>query len=294
MIKVAFHLMNEKGYYVLNYFLKEFSADNIEYVVISEDKGVENDYYKELVDLCDKFSIKYFNRGELAPVFNGYKFAIGWRWMIKNPTRLIVLHDSILPKYRGFSPLVNMLVNGETDIGVTALFASTEYDKGDIIKQEQISIKYPIKIQEAIIKMAPLYSKIINSICELIFSNKHILAEPQNEEDSTHSLWRDEQDYFINWKNDAKYIRRQIDAVGYPFKGARTYLNHQLIIIDEAEVCEDLKIENRDTGKVIFVKNGYPIVVCGKGLIKITVARDLKGSTILPLNKFRSRFEGKV
>ena len=49
-----------------------------------------------------------------------------------------------MPKYRGFAPLVNSLVNGEKIIGVTALFASEEYDNGDIIMQSSVDITYPI------------------------------------------------------------------------------------------------------------------------------------------------------
>ena len=77
---------------------------------------------------------------EFENKFLGFKFAIGWKWIIDNTSQLIVLHDSLLPKYRGFSPLVNSLINGDTLTGVTALFASSEYDKGEIIEQAQIGL----------------------------------------------------------------------------------------------------------------------------------------------------------
>ena len=73
--------------------------------------------------------------------------AVSWRWMIKHPkNKLIVFHDSILPKYRGFAPLVNMLINGEKEIGVSAIFGADEYDS-EIIS-EKTTISYPIKIQK--------------------------------------------------------------------------------------------------------------------------------------------------
>jgi methionyl-tRNA formyltransferase len=292
MNKVVFYLMNEKGFYVLNNFLIKFGTNNIEYVVLSEDKNVERDFYKELLSLCNKHCIKFFHRQDDIPIFTGYKFAIGWRWIISDIDQLIVLHDSILPKYRGFAPLVNMLINGRNEIGVTALFASNEYDKGDIIRQEKVTITYPIKIQEAIQIISPLYSTLVNSISDMIFSSCSIIGIPQDEESASYSLWRDEQDYFINWNDSSKNIGRKIDAVGFPYNGARTYLNNKLIIIDKVEECIDVKIENRDVGKVIFVIDGYPIVVCGNGLIKIVEARFLDGESIIPFKKFRSRFGG--
>jgi methionyl-tRNA formyltransferase len=56
-------------------------------------------------------------------ICSDFNIAISWRWMLK-VSNLIVIHDSLLPKYRGFSPLVNMLINGEDTLGVTVLFAT--------------------------------------------------------------------------------------------------------------------------------------------------------------------------
>lgn len=294
MSKIVFYLMNEKGYYVLNNFIVKFGTKNIEYVVLSRDKNVENDFHDELLSLCNEHCVKYFHRQDSLPAFAGYKFAIGWRWIISDVNNLIVLHDAILPKYRGFAPLVNMLINKESEIGVTALFASNEYDKGDIIKQERLSITYPLKIQEAIQVISPLYSKLVNSISEMIFEDIRVVGLPQDEGVATYSLWRDEYDYLINWNNDSESIRRMIDAVGFPYGGARTYLNNKMIIIDKAEEYMDVKVENRDIGKVIFVIDGYPIVVCRNGLLKIIEARYLDGESIIPFKKFRSRFGGII
>jgi methionyl-tRNA formyltransferase len=109
--------MNSKGWYVLNQFLEEFGSSNIAYIVSEQDANLKNDPYSELEELSSKYGIPFYKRTSLdvsvEDKFKGYKFAIGWRWLIKNQHNLIVFHDSLLPKYRGFSPLVNSLVNGE-------------------------------------------------------------------------------------------------------------------------------------------------------------------------------------
>ena len=57
-------------------------------------------------------------------------------------------------------------------------------------------------------------------------------------------------------------------------------------------VEKDVKIENRTPGKVIFLIDAKPIVVCGKGLIKINeMVDDQTRQSLLPMSKFRSRFE---
>jgi len=115
--KIAFYMMNEKGFYTLKKFIKKFSFNEIEYIVSSPDNNLKKDYFDEIKQLCDKYKILFFDRSSdylnKEKLFNGYKFAIGWRWIIKNDSKLIVFHDSLLPKYRGFAPSVNALVSNE-------------------------------------------------------------------------------------------------------------------------------------------------------------------------------------
>jgi len=291
--KVVFYLMNMKGYITLKDYIDEFGSSHIEYIVLSNDKNIVKDYYYELLELIKDNGIMQYGRNDNIPEFEGYKIAIGWRWIIEDTNKLIVLHDSILPKYRGFAPLVNMLINEEKEIGVTALFASDEYDKGDIIKIESIVIQYPIKIKDAISRISSIYSSIVIQIANQIHHGNCIIGTPQNDALASYSVWRDEKDYFINWENDSKYIRRCVDSLGFPYNGARTYLDGELIIIDEVEEYGELNIENRTVGKVLLIEENKPIVICGKGLIKIISAKDIEGKPVLPLSKFRCRFGGK-
>ena len=68
-----------------------------------------------------------------------------------------MFHDSLLPKYRGFAPLVKGLICGETRFGVTALFGASQYDAGDILFQASVGITYPIAISDLITRVADCY-----------------------------------------------------------------------------------------------------------------------------------------
>lgn len=282
--------MNEKGWRVLKRFLSHFGPRHIAYVVVAKDDHLQHDCHPELVQLCKQYGVTCFDRKEKLPPFDGYKFAIGWRWMIRDADKLIVLHDSPLPRYRGFAPLVNMLINGERQLGVTALLASEEYDRGDILLQQTVAIDYPIKIKEAINRIAPLYENLVIDVSSRIFAGEPLSATPQDESKATYSLWRDELDYVIDWHEEAAVIQRKVDALGNPYAGARTTLNNQPVILDEVVEMPDVTIENRNPGKVIFMESGCPVVVCGKGLIKIIQASYSDGTSIIPLRQFRSRF----
>ena len=285
--------MTLKGYEVLRSILENGLQQVVQKIIIGRDKNVINDYSKDIEILCIENKIEYFfNNDDNYKVKTDYAIAISWRWLIDSKNlKLIVLHDSILPKYRGFSPLVNMLINGEKKIGVTALFASQEFDKGPIIKQKELNIEYPLKIEKAIKDISILYSNMVNEILRDLLINKDIKSNPQNEINASYSIWRDQEDYFIDWKFSASKICRFIDAVGYPFEGAKCIIDGKVVKIIDCENFEDLKIENRDVGKILFFKNEFPVVVCGTGLIKITNAvYESSGESIFPIKKYRTRF----
>lgn len=292
--KVSLLLLGKKGFVVLLSILDSYK-DLIDTIVVARDTGVDNDYYQEIKDICFQNSINCINKDKANSylnTFSGYIFAIGWRWMVPPNNNLIVIHDSLLPKYRGFAPLVNALINGETEIGVTALHGTEEYDTGPIISRKSIEISYPIKISTAIDKISELYIVVVNDTLNTISSGKQLDSIPQNNFEATYSLWRDEKDYFLDWTRSAKEIERFVDAVGEPYLGARCYVDGVLAIVRSAESVSDLYVCDRNNaiGKVINIVNGKPVVVCQKGLLKITEMYSESGESLLPLKKFRVRF----
>jgi methionyl-tRNA formyltransferase len=283
--------MSYKGLYFLEKIDKNY-LKLVKEVVISEDEAVINDYKKEIVIFCKKNEINLIERSKLKKIDTEYCFAISWRWMINHPARkLIIFHDSLLPKYRGFSPLVSALINGETEIGVSAIYGDINYDCGEIIKQEKIRIAYPIKINQAIELVSELYVRIGNDIFKKLLLNKNLNSVRQKNDEATYSLWRDAADYFIDWDQDSRVIKRMIDAVGFPYKNATTKINNQVIEVIDADIIEDRHIINRDCGKVIFWEDGMPVVVCKKGLIIIKKSNIIgSNESLSSLNKFRLRF----
>jgi len=298
MVKIAFYIMNARGYFTVKSFIEKFGVDSISYIVSSKDTAVKEDFFEEIRILAEKSKIKFFNRFEdileSEKLPSVYKFTIGWRWLIKNENNLIVFHDSLLPKYRGFAPLINSLINGESYVGVTALFASGEYDKGDIIAQKSLEIKYPIKISEAINQIQPLYFYLVNKVYGKIKKDIMLKANKQDENEATYSPWLDNEDYYIDWSWSAERIKRFVDAVGYPYDGAKAVLNGKIVNFVDVNVVSDVIIENRSrhVGKVIFIKNELPVVVCRKGLIQLVDIKDNKNSLIHL--KFRSRFSSSL
>lgn len=287
--------MTFKGLQVLRIIIKSKLHNLISFVNIGRDKGVQNDYSNEILALCKAHGIAYYYRGDALPLEEiDYIIAISWRWMISTEdTQLIVLHDSLLPKYRGFAPLVSALKNGEPKIGVTALFASDKYDEGPIIAQKSVDVEYPLKINDAIELISELYQDIAVDLLKGISSDTPLASYAQNDLQATYSLWLNEDDYFVNWDWDAAYIERFVNATGFPFDGAKALINNRIVSIKEVQIVSDLKIENRTSGKVIYIdSDGKPAIVCGRGIVMLNDAIYLDDETkLIPFNKFRTKFQ---
>lgn len=289
--KISLFLMTEKGFEVIKNLVAFAGNSNIECVVSARDKNVQNDFFDEIEKFCTESGINFYLKDNFQIKESKYCIAIGWRWLInlEEGRKLIVLHDALLPKYRGFAPVVSALINGDKEIGCSAIFASEEYDTGDILVQKSFSVNYPIKINDAIKIMGISYSEIVNELYIKISSGQKLISIAQNNELASYSLWRDNTDYTIDWNLNADSIKRFIDAVGYPYAGALAYVGNEQIRIIEAEIQQDVQIAIRDAGKVIFIKNDMPVIVCGQGLLKIVEMTTADGQPY-KLKNFRSRF----
>lgn len=294
MSKITILAMTKKGCDLVA-GLSESAIKLIDLVVVGQDKNVENDYSEDIAAISDARGLQWEFRKDDLNISTEYAFAIGWRWMVKHPEdKLIVFHDSLLPRYRGFSPLVTALINGDEEIGVSALFGSNEYDKGKLLEQSSVEVNYPIKISEAINLMATCYISCAEKIIDKIKSDNHLVGVAQSEIQATYSVWRDDDDYYIDWRDSAEQLVRFINAVGYPYKGARTRINGDVIIIEDATVYKNMVVENKGVGKILMFEDGRPVVICGNGLIKIESAFYLVGDEKIRIEKypkFRIKFK---
>ena len=290
-MKIHLFVLGYKALECLRCLNNEFYK-NITHVTVGRDKNIQCDYSNEIIHLCKEYKISYSERLENKETDAGFLIAIGWRWVIekREDQKLIVFHDSLLPRYRGFNPLVTALINGDNQIGVTAFFATNEYDKGDIISQWQKKIKYPIKVKEAIEILSRGYFELFLDIVKKIVEGEELKGEPQNEQYATYSVWRDKRDYYIDWNQSSEKIKRFVDAVSFPYLSARSTIDGEEVLIEEVEVISDLVIENRNVGKVLFKVNSYPVVICGNGLLLLKKVYNTDREEVVFTNKLKLRF----
>jgi methionyl-tRNA formyltransferase len=225
--------------------------------------------FDRIADLSRVCGIRF--RETKLPEYNNNKplFFVGWQYLVKElRDNFIVFHDSLLPRYRGFAPTVNALINGETRLGVTAFRPREGTDSGPIIGQSDMPISYPIRIEQALQLQAGLMANLTMDILSR-YQAGPLVAVEQDHAAATYSIWRNEQDYEIDWSQSATDIRRMVDAVAFPYAGATTQLDGETLVVDAASEVEDLTFEVRHPGKVWRFDQGKPVIVCGRGLLRL-------------------------
>ncbi len=296
--RVLLCVATEKGLEVLRCAIQTLGGDRITVCTFKE-VGVVHSFHEEIQRMALSEGASVLKWPELRtnwhPIIRQLEIkriiCAGWRYLLPNDVlkvlqgEVVVAHDSLLPKLRGFAPLATALITGEDETGVTFLRAGSGVDNGPIIWQGRIPIGDGDTMSDLVRKLLPLYAQ------GTLMSLARDLPPgiPQDESQATYSIWRDDEDYFIDWSLDAHTIARAIRALGPPYLGARTRMDDKVITIHAAEVVDDLPFAIRQPGKVWSVTSeGQPVVICGSGLLKITQASH-EGHSALPFPRLRVR-----
>ena len=292
-LKIALFVAGSKG----ADFLRNFSSKEVVTLVASyKNKGLRHDAHAEIETICRTNGYRLVERKAVRPAdYESVDLVLlaGWQWLTDEiDQRFVVFHDSLLPKLRGFNPTVTALIAGTTEIGVTAFSPiagdASIPDSGPIFGQERIPVRYPVTVRVAYEQLGFAYGRLAERVVQAASAGP-LTFTPQNAKDATYSLWRDENDYRIDWTATAEQIRRFVDAVGWPYMGAKSTLAGREIRIDCVEVCRDMPFANRSPGKIWSLGGGVPEVVCGAGMLRIQEARESDGSPA-KFTSLRARF----
>jgi methionyl-tRNA formyltransferase len=216
-------------------------------------------------------------------------FTVGWQRLLRHEgLPLIVLHDSLLPRYRGFAPTVSALICGDSRIGVTALLPTTEADAGPILAQSSAEVTHPLRIADAFDLLRDCYREVALDVLSKLGEGPLVGVE-QNHAAATAGIWRDAEDLFLNWNEDAERLQRVIYALSFPYPGARTTVEGRVVIVRDAIPVPDVEFAIRQPGKVWHLNPGGPVIVCGSGLLQLTDVVEEDG-TSASFRRLRVRF----
>ena len=182
------------------------------------------------------------------------------------------LHGSLLPTYRGRAPLNWVLVNGESETGVTLHRMVARADAGDILAQERIAIADDDDAMS-------LHQKLVAGAKTLLASclptMKQGLIDGVKQDESRASVMpgRTPEDGRIEWSLPAKSIANLVRAVTDPWPGAFGYVGTTKFIVWKAKAHDIVHTAKPGTALSI----NPLIIACGEGALEVLTGQSEQG-----------------
>ncbi|HVN37347.1 MAG TPA: formyltransferase [Myxococcota bacterium] len=182
------------------------------------------------------------------------------------PRGALNLHGSLLPRYRGRSPVNWALLGGETETGVTLHYMDEKPDHGDIVGQRAVAIERADTALTLTRKLARAGSELLREVVPALFAGR----APRRPQDHTRSSYfggRRPEDGEIEWAEPAERIRNLVRAVTDPWPGAFSRFRGEPLLIWWAE-CGPAP-RTLGPGELALDPAGAPWVGTGEGALRL-------------------------
>jgi len=213
-------LANPVKEYALKKDFKIIQADKIYNEIISEISRIESDCFA---------LVSY---GKLLPP-EILKLTAG---------KSVNIHPSLLPKYRGPSPIISAILNGDTKTGISIINISEKLDEGDIFIQCKFSIQNNETKDSLEKKMIKIGAPMLISVLDLLQEGK-IIPYQQENEGITYTPLYSKEDLKIDWHSTAEKINNKIRAFSAE-PGCFSLWNKKVIKIIKATKITDFEADN--------------------------------------------------
>jgi methionyl-tRNA formyltransferase len=170
-------------------------------------------------------------------------FSINYRFIIDNflinLPRLYALniHGSLLPKYRGRTPHVWAIINGEKITGITVHKIIEKVDAGDILLQHKIDISDKDTGADILFKFEKMYPELVEESIRRIINKREKFVK-QNHVLATYFGKRVPDDGKIDWNWQKERIYNWVRAQANPYPGAFSFYDNNKLIINKIKFSD--------------------------------------------------------
>ena len=198
--------------------------------------------------------------------------------------RIVNIHTSLLPQWRGASPVTASLLAGDLQTGVTLQKVSVKMDAGDIIHQLSLDVPLEMNAKDLLSQMEPLACRLLSEFLPLYLKGE-ITPQVQDESKVTLAKKVQKTELQIDWNQEAKTIHNQVRAFVL-HKGAYTFYKGLRLkvlksVLDSKSSSTPGQVMNQDKGLQ---------VACGSGSIWIQEVQ-LEGKKVQEISAFLRGFK---
>lgn len=202
----------------------------------------------------------------------------------------INIHPSLLPRWRGASPLQRAIMAGDKETGVCIIVLGEGLDDGDILACKKIKIDDDMDIESLHNQLSIEGANLMLKCLDDIEKNKKVIATPQASEGMIYAEKIDKEEGKLNFNDPIDKIYNTIRAIGL-LTGTYFEYNNERIKILKAKIQKSLtenekKLQN---GEIIITKNDLSIK-CSNGLLKPLILQR-EGKKALDVAEFVKGFK---
>lgn len=182
------------------------------------------------------------------------------------PHGIINVHGSLLPKYRGASPIQSAIINGETETGITIMKTEAGVDTGDIIISEKVSISETDNYGTLSEKLSKVGAVLCVKALEKI-ENGSAKFIAQDDGEATFTKMFKKEDTIINFSKTGKEIVNLVRGLN-PNPVALFYIGDNCFKVFDARAVDYSGNEKNGTVIASSSKNGL-LIKCDGGAVEI-------------------------
>jgi methionyl-tRNA formyltransferase len=176
------------------------------------------------------------------------------------------VHPSLLPLYRGPSPVATALLNGDTETGVSIMLMDTGLDTGPVLSQERVAITDDDTTGSLTMLLAELGARLLLTTIDGWLEGR-VDPRPQQENQATFSARITAGEGRLNWFLPATVLGRQVRAY-HPWPGSHTVWKGQRLKVRSA-VALTMQ-QPQPPGTVIELPKPFSIgVATGEGVLAL-------------------------
>ena len=180
------------------------------------------------------------------------------------PLGALNIHPSLLPKYRGPSPVATAILEGDTTTGVTLMQLNEGMDSGPIIAQRETTIGTNETAEDLTARLFETGAQVLADTLPR-WRMGEVAPVPQSEADATITRLLTREDGEIDWTRPADQIARQVRAY-HPWPGTFTHWNGKQLKVHQASPLKNH--EDFAIGTVLETDQGIGVAT-GEGILLI-------------------------
>ncbi len=204
---------------------------------------------------------EFFNLQADAAVVVAYGLILPQEILDGTKFGCVNIHPSLLPKWRGASPIQRPLMAGDRETGITIIKMDKGVDSGEMMVQEKFSLEGDETYADLAKKLSQMGAEILVKTLKNLRDGNVVLTKQDNAL-ASYAKKIEKEECKINWHESAEIIERKIRALNGSLEAFFNYGDEKIKIF-KAEILDENSLG--EAGKILDEKFA---IQCGKGSIR--------------------------